>query len=190
MSLEVSIPDRTNTAASDPSRTSFSSAEADAGLLSDTEDMETELRSPKSRSRSNSIISHSSKALVEEEGRAFRVNHIFRSGLIKPEHYDLLTSAEEIGKNPSHVTVVTSIMDELMGGDEQTKKDIQEKGPIRAFQQHREEIVKRLREEDPQYWEKFVEAQEKARANVQMDVKNGAPQPQESAVIDEEAIAD
>ncbi|KAI8959321.1 RNI-like protein [Daldinia sp. FL1419] len=190
MSLEVSPPDQTTTGASEPSRTSFSSGEADTGLLSDTEDVETALRSPKSRSRSNSIISHSSKALVEEEGRAFRVNHIFRSGLIKPEHYDLLTSANEIGNDPSHVTVVTSIMDELMGGDEQIKKDIEEKGPVRAFQQHREEIVKRLREEDPQYWEKFVEAQEKARANVRLDAKNGAPQSQECVAIDEEAIAD
>ncbi|KAI1800602.1 RNI-like protein [Daldinia bambusicola] len=189
MSLEVGPPDQT-TAGSEPSRTSFSSAEVDAALLSDTEDMETEVRSPKSRSRSNSIISHSSKALVQEEGRAFRVNHIFRSGLIKPEHYDLLTSSEEVGNDPSHVTVVTSIMDELMGEDEIIKKDIQEKGPVRAFQQHREEIVKRLREEDPLYWEKFVESQEKARANIQMDTKNGAPQPQECAVADEEAIAD
>ncbi|OTA98613.1 hypothetical protein M426DRAFT_69440 [Hypoxylon sp. CI-4A] len=167
--------------------TSVSSLEADAALLSDTEDMETELRSPKSRSRSNSIISHTSKALVEEEGLALRVGHQFRRGLIKQEYYDLLTGSGEIGKDPNHIKVVSDIINELMEGDEQVMRDVEEKGPIRTFQQHRAEIVKRLREEDPQYWENFVEAQEKARANVQIEAKNELRQ---GKMLDEEAIED
>ncbi|KAI5860077.1 RNI-like protein [Durotheca rogersii] len=165
-----------------------SSLDADPSLLSDTEDMETEVRPGSSRSRSNSIISHTSKALAEEEGRALRVGHRFRRGLIKQEHYDLLMSPEEIGNDPNHLKVITSMMDEIMGGDEQIKKDIQEKGPIRAFQEHREDIIKRLREEDLQYWEKFVESQEKARANVQVGANPAKVEAQEEA--DEEAISD
>ncbi|KAI2467521.1 RNI-like protein [Annulohypoxylon bovei var. microspora] len=183
----VAIPDRTIVTAPELS-TSVSSLDADAGLMSDTEDLETELRSPASRSRSNSIISHTSKALVEEEGLALRVGHRFRRGLIKQEHYDLLTSPEDIGNNPNHITVISSIINELMEGDEEVMKDVQEEGPVRAFQKHKEEIVRRLREEDPQYWESFVEAQEKARANVQIEAKS-EPQ-QQSLVADEEAIED
>ncbi|KAI1455356.1 RNI-like protein [Annulohypoxylon moriforme] len=186
-STEIAIPDRTIATAPELS-TSVSSLEADAGLMSDTEDLETEVRSPQSTSRSNSIISHTSKALVEEEGLALRVGHRFRRGLIKQEHYDLLTSSEEIGKDPNHVTIISSIINELMEGDDEVMKDVQEEGPLRAFQKHREQIVKKLREEDPQYWENFVEAQEKARANVQIEAKN-EPQPQDM-VVDEEAIED
>ncbi|KAI1211593.1 RNI-like protein [Annulohypoxylon truncatum] len=186
-SLDAAIPDRTIATAPELS-TSVSSLEADAALMSDTEDLETEVRSPQSTSRSNSIISHTSKALVEEEGLALRVGHRFRRGLIKQEHFDLLTGSEEIGEDPNHVTIVSSIINELMDGDEKVMKDVQEEGPLRAFQKNREEIVRRLREEDPQYWESFVEAQEKARANVQIEAKN-EPQ-QQSLVVDEEAIED
>ncbi|KAI0387036.1 RNI-like protein [Hypomontagnella monticulosa] len=186
-SLEATIPDRTTTTA--PEQGSISSTEADAALMSDTEDIETELRSAKSRSRSNSIISHSSKALANEEGRALRVGHRFRRDLIKREHYDLLTKPDDIGNDPSHLKFVSGVLEDLMGGDEQVKKDIEEKGVFSAFHAHREDIVRKLREEDPQYWESFVEAQEKARANVQIEAKTDTP-PQEIAVADEEAIAD
>ncbi|OTA70052.1 RNI-like protein [Hypoxylon sp. EC38] len=189
MPSETAASDRTAPPATELSG-SLSSLEIDTGLMSDTEDMETELRSPKSRSRSNSIISHSSKALVEEEGRALRVGHRFRRGLIKQEHIDLLTSSEDVGNDPSHVKVISDMMEELVDGDEQLRRDIQDKGPVRAFQEHRAEIVKRLREEDPVYWESFVEAQEKARANVQIEAKGETTQQQENAVVDEEAIAD
>ncbi|KAI1442938.1 RNI-like protein [Annulohypoxylon stygium] len=185
-SIDAAAPDRAIATAPELG-TSVSSLEADAGLVSDTEDLETEVRSPQSTSRSNSIISHTSKALVEEEGLALRVGHRFRRGLITQEHYDLLTSSEEIGDDPKHVTIISSIINELMEGNEEVMKDVQEEGPLRAFQKHREQIVKKLREEDPQYWESFVEAQEKARANVQMEAKNEA---QQNMPIDEEAIED
>ncbi|KAI2625007.1 RNI-like protein [Hypoxylon sp. NC1633] len=189
---EAAASDRTTTTGPELGG-SHSSLEIETGLMSDAEDAETELRSPKSRSRSNSIISHSSKALADEEGRALRVGHRFRRELIKQEHYDLLTGPEEIVHDPNHVEVISSMMDELMDGDEQIRRDIQDKGPIRAFQEHKEEIVKRFREADPQYWESFVEAQEKARANVQIETKSEVPQQQqdENAVVDDdEAIAD
>ncbi|KAI0838794.1 RNI-like protein [Hypoxylon sp. FL0890] len=195
MSTETTTSDRTTAQVTELSG-SLSSLEIDTGVMSDTEDVETEVRSPTSRSRSNSIISHSSKALVEEEGRALRVGHRFRRGLIKQEHIDLLTSSEDVGNDPSHVKVISDMMDEFRNGDDQIKKDMEEMGPVRAFREHRGEIIKRLREEDPAYWESFVEAQEKARANVQIEAKNepNEPEPQaqeqENAVVDEEAIAD
>ncbi|KAI1100211.1 RNI-like protein [Jackrogersella minutella] len=187
MAPEVT-PDHTIVTAPELS-TSVSSLEADAAVMSDTEELETELRSAKSRSRSNSIISHTSKALAEEEGLALRVGHRFRRGLIKQEHYDLLTNPDEIGNDPNHVNIISSMINEIMEGEEEVMKDVQEHGPLRAFQKHREEIVKRLREEDLEYWDSFVEAQEKARANVQIEAKN-EPQQQENIVIDEEAIED
>lgn len=169
--------------------TSLSSLEIDAGALSDTEDIETALRSPTSRSRSNSIISHSSKALVEEEGRVLRVGHRFRRGLIKQEHYDLLTSSELIRNDPDQLRLISSMMDELMEEDDPIRKDVQAHGYVQAFQQNKQEIVKRLREADPQYWETFVESQEKARANVQIETKNECQQ-HGPLIPDEEAIAD
>ncbi|KAI4861543.1 RNI-like protein [Hypoxylon rubiginosum] len=190
--LEAIVPD-TPPAAEPELSASISSLEADAGLLSDTEDIETEVRSPASRSRSNSIISHTSKALAEEEGRALRVGHRFRRGLIKQEHFDLLTGSEEIRNDPDHIKLIVGLMDELFEKDEPVQKDIKELGPVCAFQKHREEIVKRLRDEDPAYWESFVEAQEKARANVQVATTETTKPvvQQESAIIDDEdAVAD
>ncbi|KAI6090571.1 RNI-like protein [Hypoxylon rubiginosum] len=189
---ETTVPD-VPPAAEPALSASISSLDPDAGLMSDAEDMETEVRSPSTRSRSNSIISHTSKALAEEEGRALRVGHRFRRGLIKQEHFDLLTGSEEIRNDPDHTKLIANLMNELFERDEQVLKDIKELGPVCAFQKHREEIVKRLRDEDPSYWESFVEAQEKARANVQVATTETAKPvvvQQGGDVVDEDAIAD
>lgn len=171
--------------------TSVSSGAAEPVFISDTEDFDTEVRSP-SRSRSNSIISHSSKALVEEEGRALRVGHKFRSGFLCQEQYDLLTSTEELGNDPAHVRMITSLLDELSAEEEDIRKKVEAKGVIQTFQEDKDEIARRLRSKDPTGWDRFIESQEKARANVTVPVKgcNEAKNTPNESFADECAIED
>ncbi|KAI1085171.1 hypothetical protein F5B20DRAFT_521206 [Whalleya microplaca] len=187
-SSEVATSDRT--VSTGPERTSFSSVEVEPGLLSDGEEAETELRSPsRFHSRSNSIMSHSSKALVEEEARMLRAGHRFRRGLIiKQEHYDLLTNLKNIRNDPNHVQLITGLLEELEE-DDPIRKEVEVKGPVRTFQEHREELVRRLREKDPQHWARFVESQEKASANVQVGTDQAKSEAQ-PIIADEEAVSD
>ncbi|KAI8629917.1 RNI-like protein [Xylariaceae sp. FL1651] len=164
--------------------------EVECSALSDTEDLETELRSP-SRSRSNSIISHTSKAISEEEGRVLRVGHKFRSSFMSQKHFDLLTSNVEIGNEPRHVQLVTGLMEDLMEDNDEIRKRVEEKGIIKAFEEDKGNIWKLIRDKDPQYWDRFVESQEKARANIKVEPSATKIDPaQENALVDEEAIAD
>ncbi|KAH6652749.1 hypothetical protein BKA67DRAFT_519062 [Truncatella angustata] len=166
---------------------SFSSLEMDA-VISDTEEaLETELRSP-ARSRSNSIMSHTSKALAEEEGRALRIGHKFRRGFIQA-HFDLLTGAEsEIINEPDHRKQIEHMLEDLAIDDEAIRTKLQEKGAIATFQEERNEIIKKMRDRDPVGWDRFIEAQEKTRANLQLGKKEQPPKT--SAIADESAIAD
>ncbi|KAI0855850.1 RNI-like protein [Xylaria cubensis] len=164
--------------------------EVDSFALSDTEDIETDLR-PATRSRSSSIISHTSRAFSEEEGRALRVGHKFRRSFMSQQQFNELNKDEEISKNPHHVKLVTSLMEDLMEDYEEIRKRVEEKGIVKAFEEDKSNIWKLLRDKDPAYWNVFVESQEKARANIKVE-PNGAKiePPQESAIIDEEAVAD
>ncbi|KAK8048326.1 cell wall biogenesis protein Mhp1 [Apiospora phragmitis] len=151
---------------------SFSSNEMDAVAVSDTEDLETELKSP-ARSRSNSIMSSTSKALVEEEGRALRVGHKFRRGFLRQANLDLLTCSE-VANEPEQKRMIEGLLDDLGADGEDLRKKAAEQGSVKVFQQEREEIFRRLRDVDVEYWDRFIESQEKARANVQVQV-GGAP---------------
>ncbi|KAI0446266.1 hypothetical protein F4803DRAFT_62718 [Xylaria telfairii] len=164
--------------------------EVEAFALSDTEDIETELR-PAMRSRSSSIISHTSKAFSEEEGRALRVGHKFRRSFMSPQQFNQLNSDEEISNNLHHVQLVTSLMEDLMEDYEDIRKRVEEKGIVKAFEDDKDNIWKLLRDKDPQYWDVFLESQEKARANIKVE-PNGAKigHVQGSAIVDEDAIAD
>ncbi|RYP53804.1 hypothetical protein DL768_001255 [Monosporascus sp. mg162] len=192
-SPETKLPDRT--APLRHHRTfSLDSAEGDA-VLSDAEETGTAVRSS-SRSRSNSIISHTSRALAEEEGRALRVGHRFRRNFLRPEHYGLLTSTEEIKNDLAHTKLIASLLDELSEEDEGLWKKLQEQGAVKTFQEEREFIVKRLRDKDPQYWESFIESQEKARANVKVgspteaSVNDSKETNGKGIIVDEQAIVD
>jgi hypothetical protein len=167
--------------------TSLSSTEAEPVFVSDNEDvdLETELRSP-SRSRSNSIMSHSSKALAEEEGRALRVGHKFRRGFLRT-HYDLLMNSEEIGNDPDHVRQIQGLLEDLGSEDEDVRKKVEEKGAVAVFQEDKADIMRKIREKDPVYWDRFIESQEKARANVEVGTKEEAPK---TNTADESAISD
>lgn len=171
---------------------SFSSTEVEPVFLSDTEDIETELRSP-SRSRSNSIMSHTSKALAEEEGRTLRVGHKFRRGFILPEYFDLFASAE-FGNDPEHSRLVEGLLDDISQEDEVIRKKVEEKGPLRTFREDKDEILQKVREKDGDSWYRFIESQEKARANVDVDsttlVNGDKDAATKEQIADESAIAD
>ncbi|KAI0134132.1 cell wall biogenesis protein Mhp1 [Xylariales sp. AK1849] len=166
--------------------TSLSSTEAEPVFLSDAECFETELRSG-SCSRSNSIMSHTSKALAEEEGRALRIGHKFRRGFIRA-HYDLLMSSEEIGNDPDQRRQMEHLLEDLGAESEDIRRKVEEKGPIVTFQEDKEEITQILRDRDPVLWDRFIESQEKARANLQVGTKEEGPKTSNAA--DESAIAD
>ncbi|KAK8019199.1 hypothetical protein PG990_004337 [Apiospora arundinis] len=151
---------------------SFSSNEIEAVAISDTEDLETEVKSP-ARSRSNSIMSSTSKALVEEEGRALRVGHKFRRGFLRQANLDLLTCSE-VANEPEQKRMIEGLLDDLGPDGEDLRKKAAEEGSVKVFQQEREEIFRRLRDVDVEYWDRFIESQEKARANVQVQVGGGS----------------
>lgn len=167
---------------------SMSSADGDA-VFSDGEEMDTTIVPP-TRSRSNSILSHTSRALAEEEGRTLRVGHKFRRNLLRPEHYGLLTSTEEIKNDPAHAKLIVALMDEISEEDEGLRKKVQEQGAVKTFQEDRELIMKRLQDKDPQYWATFTEAQEKARANLKVGTDTGNPIDHKDIAVDEHAISD
>lgn len=110
---------------------------------------------------------------------------------MSPQQFNQLNSDEEISNNLHHVKLVTSLMEDLMEDYEDIRKRVEEKGIVKAFEDDKENIWKLLRDKDPQYWDVFLESQEKARANIKVE-PNGAKtdQVQESAMVDEEAIAD
>jgi hypothetical protein len=169
----------------------------EATVPSDAED-DTELH-VRPLSRSNSMLSTTSRALAQEEGRVLRAGHRFRSGIIKQEHYDLLNSSlEAIGQDPDHARWLGEMIDEL--GDEDLSKQVKEVGPIETFKQNRDRIQGLLKAIDPDHWERFKESQEKARANMDVSVQgvqrmgeNATAQGEsgeQSVGVDESAIAD
>ncbi|GAB1315149.1 Microtubules assembly and stabilization protein [Madurella fahalii] len=143
---------------------------------SDNEDApqeeETAIKSP-SLSRSNSMLSLSSKALADEEGRVLRAGHKFRAGIADSKLYaQLLTSAVEmVGADPNHIRVLHELLEEL--NDEELNREVEEKGVVGVFKERKGEIFARLREADPVYWDQFVESQEMARKNVMPTERGG-----------------
>lgn len=165
--ISVSLPDGHKLG------TSLSSAEGEPdapAAISDAEDEVEISREP--LKRSNSTISLTSKALVNEEARVLRAGHKFRASWLKPQHYDVLFSGvEEIGADPNHVRVLHEMIDDL--GDEDLLKKVEEKGAIRVYMEDKEQVLRALKEADPEHWDRFIESQRKARANVQP----GQPKP-------------
>lgn len=148
---------------------------------SDPED-EGELGVPQSLSRSNSILG---KKLAEEEGRVHRAGHRFRSGFT--DHIDLLTTLDDVESDPKHVHVLGELAEDV-GGEflEMAKK----KGAAQAFKENKEMLFSALKDSDPEYWERFVEAQGKARANINLPTAEKNEERLQQAEADESAIAD
>lgn len=132
----------------------------------DEADAENRIRSP-ALARTNSMLSLSSKALANEEGRVLRAGHKFRAGFVKPEHYALLSGIELVGRDPNHVRMLHELLDEL--NDDGLRKEVEEKGVVKLFQERKGEIIRRLREADPVHWDRFVESQVMARKNVKLE---------------------
>ncbi|CAK7273652.1 Microtubules assembly and stabilization protein [Sporothrix epigloea] len=162
--------------------------DSQAVFLSDGED-ETDIL-PSRLSRSNSVMSLSSKGLTNEEGRMLRQGHRFRSGWFK--HYNLLSGVDDIGSDPAHNHVLYELISEMK--DANMNKKLAEKGLVRLFKEDREEMLQILKEQDPEHWDRFIESQEKARANLKIELGEGGNvggsallqvDSNESAIIDD-----
>lgn len=163
-----------------------------AGASDGEDDTHVEIRAGTgSLSRQSSNLSLSSMALNREEGIALRAGHTFRFGwMLTSEQYHLLASTglEELEKTPTLVRVFNEMLDEL--GDEELLKLRDEKGAVRVFKEHRQSIIDGFKQADPDHWARFVESQEKARANV---MPREQAERGEVAVVDdagESAVAD
>ena len=167
---------------------SFADVEESASLmmmsiplpLSEDEELELAVRPAASSLlvRSNSSLSLSSKALANEEGRVLRAGHLFRTGIVKPEHYEVLSGVEMVGADPKHVRLLHEILEEL--DDEPLKREVEKLGVVKVFQNHKEEILERMSKVDPVHWAKFVESQEMARANLKVGGGGGCPKGEEA----------
>ncbi|KAK3996761.1 hypothetical protein QBC44DRAFT_137992 [Cladorrhinum sp. PSN332] len=177
-----------------PSLVTDNSDLASTAIISDNEnDDDVRSRSPLVKrgvfpalSRSNSVISLTSKALADEEARVLRAGHKFRAGIVRPEHYALLTSGvEEVGADPNHKRLLHELLDEM--NDEELKKEAEEKGIVEVFQERKGDILQRLKESDPVHWDAFVESQVMARKNVKPD--EGGQCPAKGAVTEGNEVA-
>ncbi|KAK1999324.1 cell wall biogenesis protein Mhp1 [Colletotrichum falcatum] len=132
--------------------------------------------------RTNSVLSNTSKALAEEEGRIHRAGHKIRSGIIKPEYYGLLSGVLEVGLDPKHMAMLHQMIEEV--DDPELTRKVEEKGIMRVFNEDRDQVREGLRALDPGHWDRFVESQEKARGNVKAGMNNDAKPADENAIED------
>ncbi|KXJ90895.1 hypothetical protein Micbo1qcDRAFT_147905 [Microdochium bolleyi] len=168
--------DPTGLVASDPKPVTGSMVEsalvAEPDAISDTEDFETDLRTPL-HSRSNSVMSSTHKAIAEEEGRMLRAGHHFRRSFLRPEHYEVFLTTNGENIDPSQLPNIQSLCDDIAEDDEKLREILREKGPVRTFKEHRNQLLEKMRDKDPEHWERFIEAQEKAKANIKPEPSSG-----------------
>ncbi|KAM5352207.1 hypothetical protein ACJ41O_004930 [Fusarium nematophilum] len=150
--------------------------------LSDNED-ESELNVHKPLSRSNSMA----KTLAEEEGRILRAGHRFRVGFFKKEQIDLFSTIDDISSDPRHVRILSELAEDIGG---ELLEIVKEKGPVRAFKEHRDVALKGMEASDPEHWGTFAEAQHKARANISVPAGVKNAEAENTADENESAIAD
>ncbi|KAH8893215.1 hypothetical protein GQ53DRAFT_821933 [Thozetella sp. PMI_491] len=139
---------------------------SDDGEVEDEGEADFSIKSP-SLSRTNSVMSTTSKALANEEARVLRAGHKFRLGIVKPEHWKLVTGIQMVAANPRHIRMLHELIDEL--GRDDLAKEAEEKGIEAVFQEHREELLRTMKETDPEHWERFAESQEMTRANLTLE---------------------
>lgn len=135
-----------------------------AANVSDGDD-ESKIHPPKALSRTSSVLS---KMLAKEEGHALRVGHRFRFGFTQ-ENLDLL-SADDLGSDPKQVKVFQDMAEDVGG---ELLEMVRQKGALRTFREDRELVFRCMRDADPEGWERFVESQHKARANISLSSSNG-----------------
>lgn len=155
--------------------------EDSAAILSDAED-DGEL-GPRPLSRSNSMLS---KTLAEEEARVLRAGHRFRTTIVpeqQQEPIDIVASIEDIGSDPKHARVLTDLAEDI-GGEFLQK--VREKGALQAYREDHDVFLRSMKDSDSDHWHTFVEAQKKARQNINLE-EHKAPVV---ALEDESAIVD
>jgi hypothetical protein len=130
-----------------------------AVVVSDVED-ESEIHPPKPLSRSNSMLS---KELAEEEGRVLRAGHRFRSGFVRREQSDLISTIDDIVADPKHSQMLVELAEDIGG---ELLEKVKERGAVRTFKEDRDIVFRSMRDSDPEHWNRFLEAQHKARANI------------------------
>ncbi|KAM4066001.1 cell wall biogenesis protein [Hirsutella rhossiliensis] len=165
----------------EPTSTSAAAGTDSAVAVSDGED-ESEIHAPKAVSQSSSKLS---KVQAEEEGRVLRAGHRFRSGFVRQEQLELLNTIDDIGAHPKHAQMLEELAEDL-GGEMLDK--VKEKGAVRAFKEDKEVLFRSMKESDPDHWERFVESQHKARANIRVSSSERAGEAGPAG--DESAIAD
>lgn len=143
---------------------------------SDGED-ESEIHVPKATPRSSSQLS---KVQAEEEGRVLRAGHRFRSGFVRREQLDILSTIDDMGAHPKHAQMLEELAEDL-GGEMLAR--VREKGAVRAFKEDKEVLLRSMKESDPEHWDRFVESQHKARANITVP-SSGRAGVDESAIVD------
>ncbi|PHH59008.1 hypothetical protein CDD81_3953 [Ophiocordyceps australis] len=103
-----------------------------------------------------------------------RAGHRFRSGILRRQDLlDLVSGAAEA----KHAAMLVGLAEDIGG---QLLAKIREKGAARTLAEDRDMIMQCMRDSDPEHWDRFVESQQKARANIQLAGKQGY----ESAVVD------
>lgn len=204
----ISIPPPEHPLEKINTRNSMSSADGEREPSAGASDAEEDIEIQPTKgniSRQSSNLSLSSMALNREEGHALRAGHKLRAGwVLTPEQYQLLASTglENIEDSPTLTRVFNDMLDEL--GDEDLLRLRDEMGAVRVFKEHRQTIIDGFREADPEHWARFLESQQKAKANVKVAqpkpcgaaaASEGEVRPaqsRESAVVedDESAVTD
>lgn len=153
--------------------------EDSAVVVSDADD-ETEMHPTKPLSRANSMLS---RELAEEEGRVLRAGHRFRSGFVRKEQFDLISTIDDIGADAKHAQMLTDLAEDLGG---ELLEKVKEKGAVRAFKDDKDVLIRSMRDSDPDHWGRFLEAQQKARDNITAAAsdKNTSLPGDESAIMD------
>jgi len=165
---------------------------AASAVLSDGEDDTTLHVRPSSSSRPGSPFMQTSRTLAAEEGQTLRAGHRFRIGIAasasspddevysspgspllhmhpsanqRAEQYErMMRSLDEMAADPRHARMLRELLCDLE--DEELEETVKTKGVLRTFKEDREKVARRLREVDPEHWERFRESQEKAVVNL------------------------
>lgn len=177
--IEIETPTESGKTSLEELSTTPTATEDAAAALSDGDD-ESKIHPPKTLQRSSSVLS---KLIAKEEGRVLRAGHRFRSGFTT-EDIDLLSTIDDIGSDPKHVGLLTGMADDIGG---ELLERVKEKGAVRTFKEDRELVFRCMKAADPDHWDKFVESQHKARANISLSSsaeKNGQAADNESAIAD------
>jgi hypothetical protein len=91
---------------------------------------------------------------------------LLTAGTSPERYYDevLLASLDEMAGDEKHLRMLEEMLDDI--GDEHLVASVRDKGVLRTFKEERDRVVERMREVDPEHWERFRESQVMARENI------------------------